>query len=95
MNSNVEEEEFSNDISFSHNLLLTSKIDNNITLNFIKNLIFNNDMKEDTTLEMIIDSVKKFQIKEKDNCLFNIFNMRNNISFSKDNDKLYIDNITK
>ena len=95
MNITVEEKRFSNDILFSQNVLFTSKIDNNITLNFIKNLIFNNDMKEDTTLEMIIDSVKKFQIKEKDNCLFNIFNMRNNISFSKDNDKLYIDNITK
>ena len=59
INSIVEEEEFSNDISFSQNVLLTSNIDNNITLNFIKNLIFNNDIEEDTTLEMIIDSVKK------------------------------------
>ena len=39
MNSIVEEEEFSNDISFSQNVLLSSKIDNNITLNFINNLI--------------------------------------------------------
>ena len=44
---------------------------------------------------MIIDSVKKFQIKEEDNCLFNILNMRNNISFNKDNDKLDIDDNTK
>ena len=50
INSIVEEEEFSNDISFSQNVLLTSNIDNNITLNFIKNLIFNNDIEEDTTL---------------------------------------------
>ena len=63
MNSIVEEEEFSNDISFSQNLLLTSKIDNNITLNFITNIIFNNDIEEGTTLERIIDSVKK--IKER------------------------------
>ena len=47
--------------------LPTSTIDNDLTLNFIKNMILNNDIKEDTTLEMIIDSVKKFQIKEKDN----------------------------
>ena len=60
MNSIVEEEEFSSDILFSQNLLLTSKIENNIILNFIKNLIFNNDIEEDTNLEMIIDSVKKF-----------------------------------
>ena len=44
---------------------------------------------------MIIDSVKNFQIKEKDNCLFNILNMRNNISFNKDNDDLDIDDNTK
>ena len=58
MNSIVEEEEFSNDILFSQNVLLTSKINNNIPLNFVKNLIFNNDIEEDTTVEMIIDSVK-------------------------------------
>ena len=61
MNSIVEEEKFSNDISLSQNVLLTSKIDNNIILNFIKNIIFNNDIEEDTTLKMIIDSVKKIK----------------------------------
>ena len=95
MNSIVEEEEFSNDISFSQNLLLTSKIDNNITLNFITNIIFNNDIEEGTTLERIIDSVKKNQRKEMDDCSFNIFNMRNNISFNSDNNKLHIDDSTK
>ena len=65
MNSIVEEEEFSNGISFSQNAILTSKIDNNITLNVIKNVILNNDIEEDTSLEMIIDSVRKFQIKER------------------------------
>ena len=65
MNSIVEEEEFSNDILFSQNVLLTSKINNNIPLNFVKNLIFNNDIEEDTTLERIIYSVKKFQIMER------------------------------
>ena len=44
---------------------------------------------------MIIYSVEKFQIKEKDSCLFNILNMRNNISFNKDNDNLDIDDNTK
>ena len=43
---------------------------------------------------MIIDSMKKFQIREKDDCLFNILNIRNNISFNKDNDKLNIDDNT-
>ena len=95
MNSNVEGEELSNDISFSQNLLLTSKIDNNLTLNFITNIIFNNDIEEGTTLERIIDSVKKNQRKEMDDCSFNIFNMRNNISFNIDNDNLDIDDNTK
>ena len=53
----VEEGEFSNDRSFSQNILPTSMIDNDLTLNFIKNIILNNDIKEDTTLEMIFDSV--------------------------------------
>ena len=76
-------------------MLLTSKIDNDITLNFIKNLIFNNDIEEDTTLERLIDSAKKFQMKKRDDCLLNILNMRNIILFSSDNDKLHINNITK
>ena len=59
MKSIVEDEEFSNDSSFSQNVLPTSTIDNDLTLNFIKNIILNNDIKENTTLEMIIDSVKK------------------------------------
>ena len=60
MNNTVEEEDLSNDRSFSQNELSISKIDNNITLNLIKNLILNNNIEEDTTLERIIDSVKKF-----------------------------------
>ena len=72
MKSIVEEEEFSNDRTFSQNALPTSTIDNNLTLNFTKNITLNNDIKENTTIKMIIDSVKKFQIKEKDNFLFNI-----------------------
>ena len=95
MKSVVEEEELSNDRSFPQNVLSTSMIDNDLTLNFIKNIILNINMKEDSTLEMIIDSVIKFQIKEKDNCLSNILNMRNNIPFNKDNDKLDIDDNTK
>ena len=95
MKSIVEEEEFSNDRSFSQNVLPTSTIDNDLTLDFMKNIILNNDIKEDSTLEIIIDSVKKFQVKQKDNCLFNIFNMINNISFNKVNDNLDIDDNTK
>ena len=95
MESIVEEEELSNNRSFSQNILPTSTIDNDLTLNFIKDIILNNDIKEDSSLEMITDSVQKFQMKVKDNCLFNILNMRNNISFNKDNDNLDIDDNTK
>ena len=56
----IVEEELSNDRSFSQNVLPTSTINNDLTLNFIKNIILNNDIKEDSTLEIIIDSVKKF-----------------------------------
>ena len=34
-------------------------------------------------------------MKEKNDCLFNILNIRNNISFNNDNDKLNIDDIIK
>ena len=34
-------------------------------------------------------------MKEKDDCVFNILHIRNNISFNNDNDKLNIDDITK
>ena len=59
MKSIIEEEKISNDRSFSQNLLPTSTIDNDLTLNCMKNTILHNDIKEDTTLERIIDSVKK------------------------------------
>ena len=65
MKSIIEEEEFSNDRSFYQNILPTSTIDNDLPLNFIKNIILNNDIKEDSTLEMIIDSVKKNPNKGK------------------------------
>ena len=59
MNSSVEEKEFSNDISFSKNSFLPPNIDSDLALNFIKNIIFNNNIKEDSTLKRIIESVKR------------------------------------
>ena len=46
---------------------------------------------------MIIETVKKFQMKEKKDGLFNISNTRNNKSFNNDNDNdnLNIDDTTK
>ena len=49
MKSIVEEEELDNDRSFSQNVLPTPSLDNDLTLNFINNIILNNDIKGDTT----------------------------------------------
>jgi len=65
MNSNVEERDFSNNISSSTNVLLLSNIDSNLAVNFIKNIIFNNNIKGDSTSKRIIESVIFFQMKEK------------------------------
>ena len=44
--SNFEEKEFSNDITFSTNLLLTPTFESDLAINFIKNKICNNDIEE-------------------------------------------------
>ena len=49
LNSNVEEKEFSNDISISTNVFLPPNIDSDLAINFIKYIIFNNNIKEDST----------------------------------------------
>ena len=69
MNSTVEEKYFSNDISFSTNVFLPPNIDSDLAINFIKNIIFNNNIKEDSILKGIIESVQK---KKKEDSLFNI-----------------------
>ena len=38
--------------------------DSSITINFIKNIISHNDIEEDSTIERIIEYVKKIQLKE-------------------------------
>ena len=58
MNSNVEEKEFCNKIYFSTIFLLLPNIDSDLAVNFIKNIISNNNIKEDSTLKRIIESVK-------------------------------------
>ena len=61
VNGNVEETEFSNDISFSTNLFLPTNITSDLAVNFIKNIIFNNNIKEDSVFKRIIESVKKIK----------------------------------
>ena len=54
---NIEEKEFSNDITFSKNILLPPTFESGIAVNFIKNIISNNDIEEESTLKRIIESV--------------------------------------
>ena len=95
MNKNVEEKEFSNDISFSTNLFIPTNIDSDIAVNFIKNMIFSNNIKEDTTLKKILEFVETFQMEEKEDSLFILLNMKNIQSFNNNNDNLKIDDMTK
>ena len=63
-----------------------------ITINFIKNIILHNDVGEDSTIERIIEYVKKIQFKETEEKLFKSLDMRNSIKFNDDKDKLKIKN---
>ena len=58
-NSYIEENDFSNNISFTTNEGLPKTTDSSITVNFIKNIISQNDIEEDSTKERIIEYVKK------------------------------------
>ena len=89
-NSFIEENDFSNDISFSTIESLPKTNNSSITINFIKNIILNNDIEEDSTIERIIEYVKKIQLKETENKLFKLLDMRNSIKFNDDKDKLKI-----
>ena len=59
MNSNVEEKEFSNDIVFSKIILLVPAFDSNVAVNFIKNIVSDNNIEEESTLKIMIESAKK------------------------------------
>ena len=63
-NSFIEGNDFSNDISFTTNENLLTTNNSSITINFIKNIILLNDIEEDSTIERIIECVKKIQLKE-------------------------------
>ena len=49
-----------------------------LAVNFIKNIISNNIIEEESSLKIIIESVKKNQLKDQKDNLFKILNMRNN-----------------
>ena len=92
-NSFIEENDFSNDISFTTIESLPKTNNSFITVNFIKNIILNNYIEKDSTIERIIEYVKKIQLEETEDKLFKLLDMRNSIKFNDDKDKLIIDNL--
>ena len=74
---------------------MSKTTDSSITINFIKNIINNNNIEEDSTIERIIEYVKMIQLKEMDDKLIKLLHMRNNIKYNDVKDKLKIDNCHK
>ena len=66
-----------------------------VAINFIKNIIYNNNIEEKSILKRITESVLKFQLKEQKDILFKILNMRNNLSFNNVKYNLDIDDLIK
>ena len=81
----IDENNFSNDISFTTIESLPKTNNSSITIKFIKNIILNNDIEEVSTIERIIDYVKNIQLEETENKLFKLLDMRNFIKFNDDN----------
>ena len=92
-NNNIEENDFSNDILFSANEGLPTMTDSSITINFIKNIISHNDIEEDSIIEKIIEYAKNIQMKEMEEILFKLLDMRNSIKFNDNKDNLKSDNL--
>ena len=61
LNNNVEEQEFSNDITFSKNMLLTLTLNSDQAVNFVSKFLSKNNFEGDSTLKVLIVSVKDFQ----------------------------------
>ena len=90
-NNNIEENDFSNDTLFSTNESLPTATDYSTIINFIKNIISHNHIDEDSTIERIIEYMKKIQMKEMEEKWFKLLDIRNSVKFNDDNDKLKID----
>ena len=74
---------------------MSKTTDSSITINFIKDIIVNNNIEEYSTIERIIEYVKMIQLKEMDEELFKLLHMRNSIKFNDDKNKLKINNLQK
>ena len=69
--------------------------ESDLAINFTKNTISNNNIDEESTLKIIIEYVKEFQLIEQKDSLFKILNMRNNRSFINVNNNLNNDDMSK
>ena len=94
-NSYIEENDFINNISFTANESLPKTTDISITINFIKNILLHNDIEEDSTIERIIEYVKRIQLNQMEEKIFKLLDMRDSIKFNDDKDKLKIDDLQK
>ena len=74
---------------------MVATFERDLVVNFIKNVISNNIIEDETTLKRIIESIKKIQLKEQKDSLFKILNMRKNQSFNNVNHNSGIDDLTK
>ena len=94
MNSNVKEKKLVMTFLFEK-CLLAPMCNNDLAVNYIKNIISKNALEEESTLKRIIKSVKDFPLKEQKEKWFKVLNLRNNQLFNNVNDKLDINDKTE
>ena len=94
LNNNVEEQELINDNACSKKYTVSSTLYSDHIVNVLKMVLSKNDVEDDSSLKVIIESVKNLQLLEHKEKLFELSNMRNKQSFNNINDKLNIDDKT-
>lgn len=64
MNNNVEEQELNNDGASLNHVISTLTLYSNKAVNFIKNILFKNNLEYESSLKVIIEAVKNIQLIE-------------------------------
>ena len=64
MNSNVEEQELNDDSASLKHVISTLTLYSNQAVNFIKNILFKNNLEYESSLKVIIEAVKNIQLIE-------------------------------
>ena len=65
MSNNVKEQKINNDIVFLKNVLLVLTLNSYQAVNFMKNILSKNDLEDEYTLKIIIESEKDIQLMEQ------------------------------